>query len=174
MARRLLDAQGLWEYALRLLAARALSSAEVRTKLRRRAETPNEIDGVIARLRDYGYLNDTRFAESFAAARKETQGFGKARVARDLRNRRVAGRIVDEAVQHAFAGADETELAEKYLLRKFRNIALREYLQEEKHLQSAYRKLRYAGFSSGTSIAVLKRYAARAEEIDPDFEESSE
>jgi hypothetical protein len=33
-------------------------------------------------------------------------------------------------------------------------------LAEEKHLVSAWRRLRYAGFSAGNSLRVLKRYAA--------------
>jgi hypothetical protein len=39
-------------------------------------------------------------------------------------------------------------------------------LRDEKHLASAYRKLRYAGFGSGNAIRVLKRYAERADELE--------
>jgi hypothetical protein len=39
-------------------------------------------------------------------------------------------------------------------------------LAEEKHLASAYRKLRLGGFSSGNSIRVLKRYAAEADRLE--------
>ncbi len=39
-------------------------------------------------------------------------------------------------------------------------------LMEEKNLASAYRRLRTAGFSSGNSIQVLKRYAAEAERLE--------
>jgi regulatory protein len=168
---RLLDAQQLFDYAAKLLAARSLSSAEIRGKLRRKAQKQEDIDTVVARLRECGYLNDSRFAQNFAAARKDTQGFGKARVMNDLRRRRVTAAIAEHAVQEAFSGTDEMEMAEAYLRRKFRNTDLHQHLQEEKNLQSAYRRLRYAGFSSGVAIRVLKRYAERADEIEPDFEE---
>jgi hypothetical protein len=44
-------------------------------------------------------------------------------------------------------------------------------LGEEKHLASAYRKLRLAGFSSGNSIRVLKCHAAEAEKLEEMAEE---
>ena len=163
---RLLDAEALNGYALKLLGARALSTSEVRVKLRRRAENPADIEPLISRLRDYGFLNDRQFADNYAAARRDREGFGKMRVLRDLRQRRVAPPLAESAVQTAFSGVDEVAMVEKFLDRKFPNVNLAAYLNDERHLQSAYRKLRYAGFSSGTAITVLKRYAARAEELE--------
>ena len=119
-------------------------------------------------MRDYGYLNDTRFAESYARARREGEGFGKMRVVRDLRQRRVAPGVAEQAVKGAFADADETEMIEAYLARKYRGKNLPEFLQEDKNLNSAFRRLRYAGFATGPAIQVLKRYAARAEELQDD------
>ena len=57
-------------------------------------------------------------------------------------------------------------MIEEYLARKFRATNLPIYLQDEKKLASVYRRLRTAGFSSGASIRVLKRYAAQAEELE--------
>jgi hypothetical protein len=61
---------------------------------------------------------------------------------------------------------DETGLIENLLSRKYRGKNLGELLREPKNLASAYRKLRVAGFSSGNSIGVLKRYAAEADQLD--------
>jgi regulatory protein len=163
-----LDADGLWGYSLKLLGGRALSKGEVRQKIARRAEKDTDVEAVIAKLRDYGYLNDNKFAESYASWRKENEGFGKMRVLRDLRQRRVAPTLANEAVERAFKDTDETEQIQAFLARKFRNVDLGELLQEDKKLQSAYRKLRYAGFSSGTSIRVLKRYAHKADQLEDD------
>jgi regulatory protein len=163
-----LDAEGLWVYSLKLLGGRALSIGEVRQKLSRRAENEMDVETVISKLRDYGYLNDVRFAEGFAAARRDNEGFGRGRVLRDLRQRRIAPTVADSAVNQAYQETDETAQIEAYLERRYRNYDLRELLQEEKKLQSAYRRLRYAGFSSGAAIRVLKRYAAQAEQIEED------
>ena len=110
-----LDADGLWGYSLKLLGGRALSTGEVRQKLARRAEKDIDVETVIAKLRDYGYLNDNKFAESYASWRKENEGFGKMRVLRDLRQRRVAPTLADEAVERAFKDTDEIEQIQAFL-----------------------------------------------------------
>lgn len=166
-----LDGPGLLDYALRTLTGRALSLAEMRTRLHRRALTPSDVEEVLAKLKDAGYLDDSRFAESYATARRDTQGFGQARVLRDLRTRKVPGNLADQAVRDAFEEVDETAMVEAYLARKYRTVDLAVYLAEEKHLASAYRRLRLAGFSSTVSIRVLKQYAARAEELADEPEE---
>lgn len=156
--------------ALRALGMRAHSQGELRQKLMRRAENAAEVDGVIEKLKESGYLDDKRYAESYASARLENEGLGKTRVLRDLRQRRVAPKLAEQAVAQAFGATDELELIEAYLKRKFRGKDLPNWLSEEKNLMSAYRRLRYAGFSSGNSINVLKRYASRAGELE-DVEE---
>jgi regulatory protein len=161
-----LAGQALRDYGLRLLGGRSLSIGELRQKLIARAADAAEVDPILTQFREWGYVDDGRFAEHFAAIRKERDGFGAARVLRDLRTRRVPGAVAAEAVEQAFAGADETELARQFLERKLRGADLAVYLKEDKHLASAFRKLRTAGFSGRTSIAVLKAYAAGAERLD--------
>lgn len=163
---KLLSAEELWAYSLKALGARAHSISELRTKLRRRAERPEDIDGVIAKLREYGFLDDSRLAETYAAARRDNQGLGRRRVQQDLRKRRVSPVTVDKAVDQAYSGVDESEMVEQFLQRKFRGKNLSEFLKEAKNMASAFRRLQYAGFSSSTSIRVLKRYTSRAEELE--------
>jgi regulatory protein len=161
-----LDSQALWEYALRTLSSRAMSTGDLRARLRRRAAEPADIEGVIQRLNESGLLNDQRFADSYATARLENQGFGKMRVLRDLRQRRVASSVADQAIHQAYQDTDEPALIEQYLARKYRGKDLSVFLSEDKNLMSAYRRLRAAGFSSGPAINVLKRYAAsRSDEL---------
>lgn len=153
-------------YALRALGARAHSSGELRQKLIRRAERAEDVTQVLGKLKESGYLDDRRFAQSYASARLENEGHGRSRVLRDLRQRRIAPALAEQSVDRAFRETDELELIEAYLRRKFRGKDLGPWLSEEKNLMSAYRRLRYAGFSSGNSIRVLKRYAQRAEELE--------
>ncbi len=163
---RKLAYQTLLDYALKLLTGRALSIGELREKLRRRAAEPGDVDTVLAKLKEAGYLSDERFAESFAAARLENQGFGKMRVLRDLRARRVAPGLAEQTVKQVFDGSDETALIEAFLARKYRGKDLGVLLKDERQLMSAFRKLRMAGFGAGNAIGVLKRYAAQAEQIE--------
>lgn len=165
-APRPLDAGGLFQYALRLLGGRAFSAAELRTRLERRAEDPSDVDPVLARCREYGYLNDKKFAESYAAARLENQLHGRERVLRDLRQRRVAPALAGKAVGTVYDGVDEIQLIEKYLERKFRGKDLAAWLGERKYLASAYRRLRAAGFSSANTVRVLTRFSSQAQELE--------
>src|SRR5260370_36410002 len=70
---RPLDAGGLWDLALKALGARACSTGELRQKLRARAANLEDVDATLARLKEYRYLDDRRFAENYAAARLENQ-----------------------------------------------------------------------------------------------------
>ena len=159
---RKLAASALWEYALKAVGQRAQSSGELRTKLRNRAANASDVDATIAKLKEYGMLDDRRFAESFATARLENQGFGKARALHDLRQRRVAPAVAEKAVQQIYEGRDEIKLIEEFLRRKLRG----KDLAEEKDLASAFRRLRAAGFSPGNSLGVLKRMAKNPEMVD--------
>ena len=101
----------LLNYAVRALGGRAHSTGELREKLRRRAERAEDVDVVLGRLKEIGYLDDRRFAESYATARLENQGLGKMRVLRDLRQRRVAPQLAEQATAKTYQ--DFGLLAEK-------------------------------------------------------------
>jgi regulatory protein len=163
---KLLDSERLMSYALRSLGGRGHSQGELRDKLRRRAEHAEDVDAVIARLKESGYLNDRQYAESIATARLEGQGLGKMRVLRDLRQRRVAPKLAEQVVEQTFQGTDEVALIQAFIERKYRGKQLADFFSEEKNVASAFRRLRYAGFSAGAVIRVLKRYSERAEELE--------
>jgi regulatory protein len=151
---------------VRVLGGRAHSSGELREKLRRRAERAEDVDAVLAKLKELKYLDDRRFAENYAASRLENQGLGKMRVLRDLRQHRVAPQLAEQVTEKAYQETNEENLIEEFLKRKYRGKKLGEFLAVEKNLAAAFRRLRYAGFAAGTSIRVLKRYAKQAEVLE--------
>jgi regulatory protein len=163
---RRLDRAALWDYALRSLGSRAQSTAELRTKLARRAERAEDVDEVLTQLKDYGYLDDRRFAESFATARLENQKFGKSRVLRDLRQRKVAATTSEKTVAKVYSDVNETALIEEWIRRKYRSAPREGLFQEDKDLASAYRRLLHAGFRSGDIITVLKKIAKDPDRLD--------
>lgn len=160
------DAAALWEYALRVLGGRAHSTGELREKLRGKAERAADIDPTIARLKEYGYLNDRKFAENFAAARLENQGLGKTRVLADLSRRRVAPAVAQQTVGKIYEDVNEQALAEDFVRRKFRMASKEQLFADDKQMASAYRRLVRAGFRSFTSIAVLKKFARNPDLLD--------
>jgi len=165
-APRRLDADGLWELALKTLGARGCSVGELRQKLRARAARLEEVEITLARLKEYRYLDDRRFAESFAAARLENQRLGKNRVSQELRRRRVAPALAEAAVRKTYQNVDEVALIEQFIRRKYRDASREDLFADEKQLASAYRRLMRAGFSSGNVIRALKRFAADPELLD--------
>jgi len=161
-----LDATALWEYALKLTAARAMSAGDIRSRLRRRAEKEEDVETVLDKLREYGAVNDRKYAEAYAAARKDNQGFGRLRVLRDLGQHRVSRRTAETAVAQVFAGSDEVAMIQQFLERKYRGRSLPEILAEPKGMAAAYRRLRLAGFSTGNCVRVLKRYSEQADQLE--------
>ena len=170
---RRLDAGRLWDYALKSLAGRAHSTGELREKLRRRAEKAGDVEDVLARLKEDGYLNDQRYAEGFAASRLANDKFGSTRVMQDLRQRRVAPALAERTVREVYQDVNEEALIEDWVRRKYR-LAPREGLfREDKDLAAAYRRLLRAGFRTGDIVRVLKRFAKNPELLDA-MEEMSE
>ncbi len=97
------------------------------------------------------------------------------RVLRDLRQRRVAPKLAEQVTEQTYEKTNEADLIEEFLRRKFRGKELGAYLSEDKNLAAAFRRLRYAGFSAGQSIRVLKRFANQPEVLDAlEGEESSD
>ena len=156
---RLLDEPALLAYAVKLLAGRAHSTGQLREKLRRRAQQASAVDIVLARMKEHGYLDDQKFAENFASARLANDKLGKARVAHDLRRRRVAQSLAERTVRKVYQDVNEESLIEEWVRRKYRLTPREGLFQEDKDMAAAYRRLLRAGFRSGEILRVLKRFA---------------
>ena len=169
-----LAADELYEYAVRILAARTYSTEALRTKLRTRALLPPDVDSAITRLKEVGYLDDARFAESFARYKAEGAGLGRQRVLSDLRGQRIPPKVAEQAVEQVFAGKNEADLIEAYIERRL--PALREGVpvDDQKLLARAFNRLRRAGFSSAASLSALKRRAAQPEILEEVEDDSAE
>ena len=148
------DQESLYGAAVRALARHARSSGEVRLLLLRRKAAQADVEAVIQRLRDHGYLDDVRFARSFVASRVENDLHGRVRVRRDLAARRVRPEIAEEAVRTGFDPLDEAKLLREHLRRKIR---LSQPLDKPSKVQALHRRLLRAGFRSDTIVGELKR-----------------
>lgn len=151
---RLLDAAELHTYAVKALGRRARSIAELKRLLQRRAADPADIDGVLARLREYGFLNDERFAQIYAASRLENNRQGRMRVERDLRSHLVAPKLANKTVTAIYDEVDEPALLREHIARRLRH---RGPPKDRKGAASLYRHLLGAGFSPAHIIPELRR-----------------
>ena len=85
-----------------------------------RGATKANVDEVIARLRDYGYLDDARFAHSYAALRVQQRPIGRRKLQRDLWIKKVNQATVDEALDLVFATTPEEELIDRAIAKRIR------------------------------------------------------
>ena len=65
------------------------------------------METVIARLREYGYLNDERFAFSYASYKVKQKPVGRRRLERDLKFKKVDSGVANEALEMVFSETPE-------------------------------------------------------------------
>jgi len=104
--------------ALRLLARRELSEAQVRARLARHAHGPADIEDAVARLRTEGALDDARTAAAIARTGAQLKRFGPRRVRRNIEAAGIAPELAAAAVQVAFDGADPAATLDDELTRR--------------------------------------------------------
>ncbi len=110
-----------FERAVKLLAAKPRSVAELRERLLRGKNTSSEIvEIVIARLREYGYLNDERFAFSYASYKVKQRPLGRRRLERDLKFKKVDSAVASEALEMVFAETPEEQLIDQAIAKRLR------------------------------------------------------
>ncbi len=153
-----------WEAALKLLAARARSQAEIRLHLGRRGYVPEEVAAVLSRLAAAGYVNDREFARDWVGARAARCGFGPARLTRELRAKGVAEEDIRAALGELLAERTPLSLAEG---------AARKKLVELQGTAPAVGRRRLAAYLSrrGFPTEVVLRLCRK---YFPNLEESSE
>jgi regulatory protein len=107
--------------AVKLLAAKPRSVAELRERLLRGKNTNEEVvETVIARLREYGYLNDERLAFSYASYKVKQKPVGRRRLERDLKLKKIDSGVADEALEMVFTETPEEQLIDAAIDKRLR------------------------------------------------------
>ena len=106
--------------ALRRLARRDHSEAELRRALLRTGFAAPVVDATLERLRSEKYLDDQGFATRFARSRVEHHGLGRNRVRQALRARGVSRGIIERGVAEALRDVSEVEVLEAVARRYWR------------------------------------------------------
>ena len=128
--------------ALNIITYKDRTVAELKKKLTEKGYGLSEIEDVIAKLAEYNYVDDQRYAIHFAKGRSESRG---ARVIRmELKNKGVSDSLIALAMEEL--DVDESETVEKLLRRRYGN----ENLRDEKIRSRAYGFLLRRGFSYDT------------------------
>lgn len=143
----------LYDYAVGALGRKMRSVAELKRLLRQRSSDAGMIQRVITRLKDQKYLNDSSYAAAYSSFRRDNEKFGRRRVITDLKIKGVHGDVIEKAIDDAYSGVNEEELARAFLKRKRLNKPA-----NNKEAARIFRALLRAGFGAGVSIKILKNW----------------
>lgn len=111
----------VFQRAGRLLAAKQRSVEELRERLLEgRGATEPVVEEVIARLREYGYLDDARYAHSYASLRVQQRPIGRQMLERDLRMRQIDKATVDAALDQVFETMPEEGMIDLAIAKRIR------------------------------------------------------
>jgi regulatory protein len=111
------------EAALRLLAYRPRSEAEIRQRLARRGLPPQVVQETIARLRDQGLLSDAVFARFWVETRDQSSPRGRRLLWQELS----AKGIERETIRQAIAPVAEEDAALRAAQKKVRHLQGQDY-----------------------------------------------
>lgn len=150
-----LTEQGARDSALRALARREHSAAELKSKLQRRGHDIGIAADVVGALAERGWQSDARYAEMLARNRAE-QGYGPLRIEAELEAARVPREEIAATLDAA--GTDWTAQARALQLRRFGAPPA-----TAAEWQKQYRYLAGRGFESEQIRAALKGGAPELE-----------
>jgi regulatory protein len=107
--------------AVNLLAAKPRSIGELRERLLEKNWTNLEIvNVVIAKLEEYGYLDDRKFAEDLALSKLRQKPQGKRRLQQAMSQKRLDRETLDNAIASAFEKMPEPELIDVAIEKRLR------------------------------------------------------
>jgi regulatory protein len=115
----------VYESALKILALRARSIAELRRKLLQKGNDPAKVDAVIAQLRDQRLLDDADYAREFARAKIVGAGASRRRILMELARKGVSRTIAEKAVEELpeSEGVDPSSAIRRVAEKKWKSLA---------------------------------------------------
>ena len=140
--------------ALGILSHRARAKGELRERLLRAGYAGETVSEVLARLEEFGYLDDEEFARDLARAEARKKKYGPRRILGDLRRARVDEEVAREAIEGEFAGRSELEAALEIARRRY-NIGGEDPGAQARRV---YGFLTRRGYSADVCAEVARRY----------------
>jgi regulatory protein len=161
--------------ALKMLARRELSEAQVRTRLARRQFESEVIDEAVARLQAVRALDDRRTALACAKTEAHVKRHGRLRALRTVEALGIDRGVARTAVAEVFDEVDEDALIAQALDRKLRppthKASARRARPSPKAVEAAaarrlYRYLLAQGFDAGRVHAAIRNRLKNAVDYD--------
>ena len=139
--------------ALKLLAQRELSEAQVRQRLAARGHAADEIDEAISRLKEERAIDDARVAQAIARTETTVKRRGKLRVRLQIERAGIASSTARQAIDEVFGALDDDALIEAALAKRLRQGAT---ISGEREFARLYRYLLGQGFDADRVLRALK------------------
>jgi regulatory protein len=140
--------------ALKMLARRELSEAQVRQRLAARGESQDSIDHTTARLKANRIIDDERVAGAIARTQTSVRKRGRRRVQQQIEAAGISQAIASRAVDEVFRDLDSDSLLEASLAKRLRG---RERIADDREFQRLFRYLSAQGFDTDRILARLRR-----------------
>ena len=119
--------------AVRLLAAKPRSVAELRERLLEKLSTDAEIvDAVIEKLKEYKYLDDQQYARDLAMSRLRQKPQGRRRLEQTMSQKKLDKETREAAVAEAFDKLPETDLIDLAIAKRLRLKGVPETREDKK------------------------------------------
>jgi regulatory protein len=138
--------------------------AELKRLMRTRAGHQPDCDALVEavtlRLKAQHYLNDTSYATSYSAYRRDTEKFGRMRVVQDLKAKGVHPDVIGKAVEETYSEIDEQKLARQFAERK----RLKQP-SDQKGAARIFRMMVRAGFSTRVIVSLLRNWKVEDETL---------
>src|SRR5215211_1653739 len=144
--------------AVKLLAAKPRSVQELRERLlEKQWADETAVDYALGKLKEYGYLDDERFAFGFASYRVRQKPVGRQRLARDLQTKKVSKETADATLELVYQETPEEELITRAIEKRVR---LRGRPSTRQETKSLYDHLLRRGFSYDLIIRKVREASA--------------
>ena len=148
--------------AVKLLAAKPRSVEELRERLLEKQWTDEAaVEYALAKLKEYGYLDDERFAFGFASYKVRQKPVGRQRLARDLQTKKVSKETAEAALELVYQETPEEELIARAIEKRIR---LRGRPATRQETKSLYDHLLRLGFSYDLIIRKVREISDATEE----------
>ena len=144
--------------ALKMLALRELSEAQIRQRLARRGESQESIDEAIARLKSDRSIDDERVAGAIARTQAAGRNRGRRRVLQQIEAAGIDKSIASRAVDQVFEDLDPDALLSASLEKRLHG---RDRIADDREFQRLFRYLSAQGFESDKILAHLRKYQPR-------------
>ena len=156
--------------AVKLLAAKPRSVEELRERLlEKQWADERAVDYALSKLKEYGYLDDERFAFGFASYRVRQKPVGRQRLARDLQTKKVSKETADAALELVYQETPEEELIARAIEKRIR---LRGRPTTRQETKSMYDHLLRLGFSYDLIIRKVREASDAPAEDTADEEDA--